>query len=95
MRKTLLTIILCLLSFAAGTFLTGTSAAPIMTDPVFEGVVTAGYTVIQGGVTYQTLDNSDDTMASVAITLSLSGTSFGGVEGGRTYKLLLIPDDER
>lgn len=95
MRKTLLTLILCIFSFAAGTFLTGTSAAPITEDPVFEEEVTAGYAVLQNGITYQTLDNSDDALAPVAITLSLSGSTFGGVEGGRKYKLLLIPDDER
>jgi hypothetical protein len=96
MRKTLLTIILCVLSFAAGTYLTGThAAASAVDDPVLEGDVTAGYASIQNGVTYQTLDNNDDTAATISVTVSLASSTFGGVEGGRKYKLLLIPDDER
>ena len=95
MRKTLLTIILCVLSFAAGTYLTRTHAASAVDDPVLEGDVTAGYASIQNGVTYQTLDNNDDPNATISVTVSLASTTFGGVEGGRKYKLLLIPGDER
>ena len=95
MRKTLLTIILCALSFAAGTYLTGTHAASPIEDPAFEGDVKASYAVIQNGVTLQTLDNNDDPNATVSVTVSLASTSFGGLDGGRTYKLLLIPGDER
>ncbi|HEY0546895.1 MAG TPA: hypothetical protein VGC91_16065 [Pyrinomonadaceae bacterium] len=95
MRKILLTLILCALSFGAGAYLTGTHAASAIEDPVFEGDVTAGYAVIQNGVTYQTLDNNDDPAATVSVTVSLASSTFGGVEGGRLYKLVLIPGDER
>jgi hypothetical protein len=95
MRKTLLTIILCALSFGAGTYLTKTNAASPVEDPAFEADVTASYAVLQNGVTLQTLDNNDDSAATVSVTVSLASTSFGGLDGGRKYKLLLIPGDER
>jgi len=97
MRKTLLTLILCILSFAAGTFLTGTTAAPATQTQVFEGEVTAGYVVIdQNGVNYLTLDNNDNSSALASVTLSISTSTpstIAGIEGGETYKLVLIPED--
>ncbi len=102
MRKTLLTLILCLLSFAAGTFLTGTTAAPApptTQTQVFEGEVKAGQVVIdQNGVNYLTLDNNDDSSALASVTLSITTSTpstIAGIEGGETYKLLLIPGEER
>lgn len=99
MRKTLLTVILCILSFAAGTFLTGTTAAPATQTQVFEGEVKAGYVVIdQNGVNYLTLDNNDDSSALASVTLSITTSTpstISGIEGGETYKLLLIPGEER
>ncbi|MBC7909324.1 MAG: hypothetical protein H7Y30_02425 [Pyrinomonadaceae bacterium] len=99
MRKNLLIIALCILSFAAGTFLTGTKAAPVVTeDPDFEANVTAGYVTIewQTGVNYLSVDNASES-PEVAVNLSLSTItgSFQNIENGRQYRLLLIPVEER
>lgn len=98
MRKTLLIIALCALSFMAGTFLTGTKAALVTEDPDFEANVTAGYVTIdsQTGVNYLSVDNGSES-PEVAVTLSLVTLtgSFQNIEGGRQYKLLLVPIEER
>ena len=98
MRKTILTIALCLLSFAAGTYLTGTSAAPQSCDPDFEANVTAGYVTIdyQTGMNYLSVDNGSES-PEVAVNLSLSTItgSFQNIENGAQYRLLLIPVDTR
>ena len=98
MRKTLLIIALCTLSFAAGTFLTGTKAALVTGDPDFEANVTAGYVTIdaQTGVNYLSVDNGSES-PEVAVTLSLVTLtgSFQNIENGRQYRLLLIPVEER
>jgi hypothetical protein len=94
MRKTLLTIALCALSFMAGTFLTGTKAA-LVTDPDFEINVTAGYVTIdsQTGVNYLYVDNGSES-PELAATLSLitsNASLYQGIENGQPYKLQLIP----
>ena len=98
MRKTLLVIALCVMSFAAGTFLTGTKAAPVREDPDFVANVTAGYVTIdtQTGTNYLTVDNGSES-PEVSVTLSLSTItgSFQDIENGQEYQLLLIPIDER
>jgi hypothetical protein len=98
MRKTLLIIALCILSFAAGTFLTGTKAAPVTADPDFEANVTAGYVTIdsQTGVSSLSLDNSSES-PEVEVTLSLVTLtgSFQNIENGRQYRLMLIPIEGR
>lgn len=99
MRKILLTIALCAFSFAAGTFLTGTKAAPVTEcDPDFEANVTAGYVTIdsQTGTNYLSVDNGSES-PEVAVNLSLSTItgSFQNIENGRQYRLLLIPIEER
>lgn len=98
MRKTLLTIALCLFSFAAGTFLTGSRAAPVTVDPDFQANVTAGYVNIdtQTGINYLSVDNGSES-PEVSVTLSLSTItgSFQNIESGRQYTLLLIPVEER
>jgi len=98
MRKTLLSIALCALSFMAGTYLTGTKAAPVTEDPDFEANVTAGYVTIdsQTGVNYLSVDNGSES-PEVAVTLSLVTLtgSFQNIENGRQYKLQLIPLEER
>ncbi len=99
MRKNLLIIALCALSFAAGNFLTGTKAAPVTEDPDFEANVTAGYVTIdaQTGVNYLYVDNASES-PELAVTLSLvtsNASLFQGIENGRQYQLLLVPIEER
>jgi hypothetical protein len=98
MRKTLLIIALCILSFVAGSYLTGTKAAPVPEDPDFEANVTAGYVTIdtQTGISSLLVDNSSES-PEVSVTLSLATLtgSFQNIEGGQQYRLLLIPVDER
>lgn len=95
MRKTLLIIALCALSFMAGTFLTGTKAALVTEDPDFEVNVTAGYVTIdsQTGVNYLYVDNASES-SDLAVTLSLvtsNASLFQGIENGQQYKLQLVP----
>lgn len=99
MRKTLLIIALCALSFTAGTFLTETKAALVTEDPDFEANVTAGYVTIdsQTGVNSLSVDNASES-PELAVTLSLvtsNASLFQGIENGRQYKLLLVPLEER
>jgi len=98
MRKTLLVTALCILSFAAGTFLTGTKAAPVIDDPDFEANVTAGYVNIdsQTGVNYLSVSNASES-PEVEVNLSLTTItgSFQNIQNGQQYRLLLIPIEER
>ena len=98
MRKTLLIIALCGLSFMAGTLLTETKAALVTEDPDFEINVTAGYVTIdsQTGVNYLYVDNGSES-PELAATLSLitsNASLYQGIENGTQYKLQLIPIPE-
>jgi hypothetical protein len=99
MRKILLTIALCAISFAGGTFLTSSKAARVTEDPDFEINVTAGYVTIdaQTGTNYLYVDNSSES-SGLDATLSLITQNAGlyqNIENGRQYKLLLVPLEER